>query len=125
MSEFTLTHALAVAEIERRAKNRKLPKGKRTKAAHPGLLTLTGPDLRDAVELLAPAKPATKATKAKAAPKPNPRKGTGVGGPEHTERRRLASEYRLEQFHAGNKITYRDACIAMGTLPAAEMAAQA
>lgn len=130
MSNFTLTHALAVAEIARRADNRKRKAlgQKPAKAAHPGLLKLTGPDLADAAELLAPAPKRTQAAKpapkAKA-PKVNARKGTGVGGPEHTARRKAASEYRLEQFHAGNKITYRDACIAFGTLPAAEMAAQA
>ncbi len=62
------------------------------------------------------------------------RKGTGVGGPEHTARRANASLLSRGAYIAFSngqddpngepiqKVTYRDACVLMGTLPAKEMA---
>lgn len=133
MSKFTMTHALAVAEKARRQDNRarKAQGLKPRPAAHPQLVQLTGADLDDAIELLAPkAKatpaPARKRTQAQAraefAAAAKARKGTGVGGPEHTAARAQAMLMHKAAKAAGEKLTYRDACIACGTLPAREMA---
>lgn len=66
---------------------------------------------------------ATTKAKAKATPAPKKsRKGTGVGGAEHTALRAEARKWRIEQYHLGVKITDRDACLHFGTLPAKELA---
>ena len=44
--------------------------------------------------------------------------GSGAGGAVHTARRKEAGPYRTEQFHQGVKMTYREACLRVGTLPA-------
>lgn len=62
-------------------------------------------------------------TEVKATPAPKKsRKGTGVGGSEHTQRRADARAWRIEQYHQGIKVSYRDACLHFGTLPAQELA---
>lgn len=144
MSEFTLTNVIALAEQVRRAGNARLAKDERTsartmlaglakagllpkaqvKAAESVLMKMGTADLADAIELA----PSTTQVQvptpapAKAKPAPKSRKGTGVGGAEHTALRAEAKVYAAKQYKAGNKISYRDACIACGTLPAAEMA---
>lgn len=144
MSEFTLTHAIAVAEQARRTEpkatrtrckamlaEKRVPKAHRDQAERV-LMGMGTADLADAVELLAPkAKPAKPAPKAKTtqaqaraafAEAAKARKGTGVGGSEHTARRQAAFDHRKALFAQGTKITMDEALALFGTARARDMA---
>lgn len=152
MSNYTITHAVYVAEQARRTepkvgrtrcsamlagKDLRVPKAQR-KAVEAVLMQMGTADLADAVELLTPAPAQAAPAPAPTAPKaPTPaqlaarerfaeaakaRKGTGVGGSVHTEARKAATAYQTELKALGQKITYREACLAFGTLPAGELA---
>ena len=148
MTQFQLTHAIAVAETKRRQEPRatrtrcsamlatkalKVPVAQR-KAAESVLMSMGTADLADAVELLAPkgrpakakapAKPAkltAEQNRARFAEQAKARKGTGVGGSTHTERRDAAWAHRAKVRAEGGKISVDEACALFGTAPAKVM----
>lgn len=124
----SITATAARAEIKRRADNReRKAAGKKPKAAaSPEAMRLGGAELREIAEK-AKAK-ATPARKPKAKPtpkvKPAPKanvKPKRVAQPGKEARERATERKRAYWKATGENMTYRDACILEGTLPAREI----
>ena len=129
----TITKTQARDEIQRRADNKGKPKAEKVHASGP-VTQLGSADLAaiangTKAKAAAPAKakpsgPSAKQVKARKrfAAEAKARKGTGAGGAEHTERRRLAFEAHRARKAAGEKVTLATVQAEFGTASASVMA---
>lgn len=116
---FTMTQEIALAEIARRATNKVRANAGLAKVppAFPELRKFTGPDLRDAVELLAPKAPA-KAAPAKPAKVTRAQAAQAAKAAREKLLRAQAWEMRQAAKAEGRKLTYAQACAQLGVAPA-------